>query len=85
MGAWSQNPGVRRRREWRGAALERSQERPRGIWLGACMTANFVKQAAPANVSTRDRFCRQVTRMDSIRSGIAGGIPRSVIPFYREE
>jgi len=29
---------------------------PRDICLGACLTANFVKQAAPGNVSTRVRF-----------------------------
>ena len=31
-------------------------KRPHGICLGACMTANLVKQAAPGNVSTRVRF-----------------------------
>jgi hypothetical protein len=29
---------------------------PRDICLGAWLTANFVKQAAPGNVSTRVRF-----------------------------
>ena len=39
---------------WMGAALDRAH-RPRAISLGASMTANSVKQAAPGNVSTRVR------------------------------
>ena len=31
-------------------------ENPAIFCLGACMTANLLKQAAPGNVSTRNRF-----------------------------
>src|SRR5262249_44845666 len=38
-----------------GKPLSNVPKKPRDISRGACMTANFVKQAAPANVSTRGR------------------------------
>jgi hypothetical protein len=40
---------------WTGAALAREGP-PRDICFGACTTGNLLKQAAPGNVSTRDRF-----------------------------
>jgi hypothetical protein len=43
-----------------GAALDRTQK-PDVISLGACITTNLVKQAAPGNVSTRVRLYRYVT------------------------
>jgi hypothetical protein len=42
-------------RAWRGAALARGRP-PRDICLGAWMATHLLKQAAPANVSTRYRF-----------------------------
>jgi hypothetical protein len=41
-------------RAWRGAALDRTRDAT--IFVDACGTANFVKQAAPGNDLTRDRL-----------------------------
>jgi hypothetical protein len=51
MGVWPN----RRVGEWRGAALDPARESRRYLSL-RCKTGNCVKQAAPANVSTRIRL-----------------------------
>src|ERR1700751_3520888 len=55
MNGLQSREGGRGVQAWRGAALGRSWE-TRDICLGACMTANLFKQAAPGNVSTRAKF-----------------------------
>jgi hypothetical protein len=46
----------------RGAALDHARETPVIFVLGACLTANLVKQAAPGNVSTRVTFVSNLRR-----------------------
>jgi hypothetical protein len=52
-------------RAWRGAALDRTQG-PGDISLGACMTTDFVKRAAPGNYPARVQVYRHVTRINNL-------------------
>jgi hypothetical protein len=47
--------GMRRIGDWKGAALDRAWQTA-DLGLSAWMAANFVRQAAPENVSTRVRY-----------------------------
>jgi hypothetical protein len=47
--------------------------------LGACLSENVIKQAAPANVSTQDRWYRRAGRMKNLRPTRCNKRSRAVI------
>jgi hypothetical protein len=81
VGVWAYGRFEARSADWRGAALDRA-EKTRDIRLLARKTGNFVKQAAPTNVSTRVRLSTPQADEEP-RHGTLGKTSRPVIPGSR--